>query len=639
MKNYFFRNNSVHETEKKNNTNDDTEINFNSTTTLNNDGEHEHEQNKDETTINNIEDDHRSKRSLYSKFRYSSMPHHRSPYYMTGYPYGSTPYYYYQPAPSNEKPPPLMIIPTQPPSTTTSSSSIATAATTTTTTTASSSDNQTSNSTAASSQNLPPRLRQASTNDNDSGVQPTTTTSSSKVLSGSTSQPTTNGRRQRSILPRGSCNYYSPHPPPPLMATPPGVLFPYPPTFHQPGHIAYNIRTPDELELLAFQQHVMGIPPLLWPPSAAYPNYPPYAMGEPSSYMYNSSATMNSNNSSLNPDAAEWVPPITVSDGSSDDNNILIDDEINFPPLNNNTNNNNNRTDDNNAEQQNQTDSSPEIEANNNNNNDDKITILPSKTDTSNVNSSSSQGDSKTLSSSKTTTISYSNAILQTLDTNKPNKTLNINNQNQRRQQQSTNNTNAPLPPRDRTAKQQKPQVFVSKNNFSRRPPVSSNRNNLNGVRSSLTAETSKQQQIMDDWIEVKSKKTKKFDRSITDMHYENSPNLPQKSLSDQQIAKTLSPPSSLSSASDNATGTCTSEEDDEKDYLNNIPNNKHDINTENISITTTTTTTTDYNQVIIDDIHRRLRNGQRLLLILRGCPGKYFYIFCKFFSLYIENR
>ncbi|CAF5132669.1 unnamed protein product, partial [Rotaria socialis] len=67
-----------------------------------------------------------------------------------------------------------------------------------------------------------------------------------------------------------------------------------------------------------------------------YPPYLPYSIYDQSAYMYNNSLTMNSNSSLLNPEAAEWVPPITDNDVSSSDNNILIDDEINFPPLNNN---------------------------------------------------------------------------------------------------------------------------------------------------------------------------------------------------------------------------------------------------------------------------------------------------------------
>ena len=30
-----------------------------------------------------------------------------------------------------------------------------------------------------------------------------------------------------------------------------------------------------------------------------------------------------------------------------------------------------------------------------------------------------------------------------------------------------------------------------------------------------------------------------------------------------------------------------------------------------------------DYNQNIIDDIHARLDNNEKLLIIMRGCPGK----------------
>ncbi|CAF2581500.1 unnamed protein product [Rotaria sp. Silwood2] len=603
------KNNSIHEkTEEKNNINDDTEINCNSITKVNTN--EEQEQQKEETTVNNHEDDNRSKKLFNSKYKYSSMAYHRSPYYTNGHPYGPAPYYYYHHvAPINEKPPPLMVIPTQPPSTAAATATTATTATTTTTTTT---DNQISNSTTSSSQNLPPRLRQTSTNENDSNLQ-----QSSSQASTTGSQSTTNGRRHRSILPRGSCNYYSSHPPPPLMATPPGVLYPYPPTFHQPGHIAYNIRTPDELELLAFQQHVMNLPPpLIWPPPATYSHYPSYSMYEPSSYLYNNSSTTNSNNSLLNPEAAEWVPPSTDTDVSSSDNQILIDDEINFPPLNNN------RIEENNSEQQNQVDSSPEIDSINNI--DDKTTIPSSRIDTTITNSSSNQDDNKNLSSSKPTIISYSNVILQTLDANKSNKTINTNNQSQRRQQPSTNNIQVQLPPKDRTTKQQKTQIPVPKDIPSRRRQPPSHRNNFNGIRNSFSTDTPKQQQqqqqLADDWIEVKSKKTKKFDRSISDIQYENPTTMPQKSLSDQQITKTLSPSSSLSSASDNIVGTCTSEEDDDKDDLNNISDNKLVMIVENKNITTAPTE--DYNQIIIDDIHKRLDNGDRLLIIMRGCPG-----------------
>jgi hypothetical protein len=543
--------------------------------------------------MHNTDDNNRSKRSFNSKVKYSSMPYHRSPYYINDYPYGPAPYYYYPVASINEKPTPLMVIPTQP------SSSSSAAATTVV-------DNHTGNSTTVSPQNLPPRLRQASTNENDSNLQQ----SSSQVSTSSAPQSTTtNNRRHRSILPRGSYNYYSPHPPPPLMATPPGVLYPYPPTVHQPGHIAYNIRTPDELELLAFQQQLMNLPPsVIWPPPGAYPHFPSYPMYGPSPYIYNNSSLINTNNSFLNPEAAEWVPTFTDTDTSSSDNQILIDDEINFPPLNNN------RVEDNSSEQKIQLESSSEIPSTNNT--DDNTTISPSKIDSAITNSSSSQDDNKH--SSKLTTITYSTVILQTPDVTKSNKNLITNNK-----QQPSNHVRAQLPPRDRTTKQQI-QSHASKDISSRRRQFPTNRNNFNKTRNILSTEIPKQQEpLIDDWIEVKSKKTKKFDRSLNDIQYENSSNISQKLVSDEQIHKTLSPPSSLSSIGDNTTATCTSEEDED---LNTISNNKLVMIVEN-----KTTTTTDYNQVIIDDIHRRLDNGERLLIIIRGCPGKNFsFVLCR---------
>jgi hypothetical protein len=460
------------------------------------------------------------------------MSYHRSPYYTNGHPYGPAPYYYYQVPSVNEKPTPLMVIPTQ-----------------------SSSDNQTGNSTTVSPQNLPPRLRQTSASENDSNTQP----SSSQVSTTSVHQPPAiSGRRHRSILPRGTSTYFSPHPPPPLMATPPGVLFPY-----QPGHIAYNIRTPDELELLAFQQQLMNLPPpLIWPPPAAYPHFPPYPMYEPSPYIYNNSSPMNSNSSLLNPDAAEWVPISTDTEASSSDNQILIDDEINFPPLNTN------RIEETNSEQKPQIDSSPEIDSINHNTDDNPI-----KND-----SSSSQDDNKHLSSSKLTTITYSTVILQTPEIKQSNKTINTN------KQQSSNSH----------PKQQRTKTRVSKDISSHRRQYPSNRNNYHQTR----IEPPKPQQ--DDWIEVKSKKTKKFDRSFNDIQYENPSNVSH----EQQTHQTLPLP-----------GESTSE--DEENKLVMIVENK------------TVTTATDYNQFIVDDIHRRLDNNERLVIIIRGCPGQFcFFLF-----------
>ncbi|CAF4681318.1 unnamed protein product, partial [Rotaria magnacalcarata] len=55
------------------------------------------------------------------------------------------------------------------------------------------------------------------------------------------------------------------------------------------------------------------------------------------------------------------------------------------------------------------------------------------------------------------------------------------------------------------------------------------------------------QQEIIDDWIEVKSKKTKKIDRVVND-------NSSEKVIVDEQTHKSLSPPLSLSSTSENTT-------------------------------------------------------------------------------------
>ena len=520
-----------------------------------------------ETVVNSTEEDTRSRKPLNSKVKYSFMPYYRSPYYTNGHPYAPTPYYYYQHpmAPMHEKPTPLMVIPTQ--------ASASAAATGT--------DNQANNSTTVSPQNLPPRLRQTSTNETETNGQPSSSSQPTTTAT-SGSQPTTNGRRHRSILPRTNSSYYSPHPPP-LMATPPGVLYPY-----QPGHIAYNIRTPDELELLAIQQQFMGLPPapVIWPHPPAYPHFPLYPMYGPPPYAYNNSSTMDTNNSPLNPDAAEWVPNHTDHEPPSNDH-ILIDDEINFPRLNNN------RLEENHLDQKLPTDSSSTIDPSTINTADKSSSsqsTSPSKAD-----SATSQDDHRNASvSSKLTTITYSNVILQTPERNAVEKPTNTNNQSSR-----TNHTHA-----QSSNNKQRPQIRASKEINSRRRQVPLNRNNVNGTRTSLPAEIPKQVQSNDDWIEVKSKKTKKFDRTTNE-------NSSQKFSSDQVVEKVSSPPSSLSSTGENTTTTCTSEEEES-------PENKVVMIVENKAITTT-----DFNQIIIDDIHQRLDNNERLLIIIRGCPGK----------------
>jgi hypothetical protein len=574
-----------------------------------------------ESTVNDDDDENRSRKTFNSKVKYSSMPYHRSPYYIHDQSYGPAPYYYYPPPPSVsiEKSASLMFISAQKPSSSPTSR-----------------DSQTGNSTSVSPQNLPPRLRQTSTTENDPNSQIPSTTSTTSPSTAAPPLPATNGRRHRSILPRGSNNYYSTHLPPPLMATPPGVLYTYPPAVHPPGHIAYSIRPSDEFELLALQQQMMNLPPgsILWPPPTGlsphgHPLFPSYSMNgppppppPPSTYMFNNATVTQLTNSFLNPEAAEWVPPPNESDSLSE-NQILIDDEINFPPLNSTTNSIQTTTNikDSNEDNSEPTDDALETTSTNINNLNDNPSI---STDSSNVssqsniktelitNSSSSQDDIN-KSSIKITPITYSTIISQTSENNKSNQN-NTHNQ-QRSQQQSTNHVNNQLPPRDRTAKQRPPIASSSSSsNSRRRQPL--NNNHRNTTRNPLTSQTNslpKQQQpqlssteISDDWIEVKSKKTKKFDRSITD-------NSSEKLILDEQIPKSLSPPLSLTSTGDNTTTTTfTSEDDfDEKDNQDLVIIMNNDLSN-------------DYNRIILDDIHRRLNNNERLLIIMRGCPGKY---------------
>ncbi|CAF5133069.1 unnamed protein product, partial [Rotaria socialis] len=72
-------------------------------------------------------------------------------------------------------------------------------------------------------------------------------------------------------------------------------------------------------------------------------------------------------------------------------------------------------------------------------------------------------------------------------------------NQNQRRQQQSTNQVHVQLPPRDRTNKQLKPQVAITKDIPSRRRPTTLNRNNFHGIRNPPSTEITKPQQHITD--------------------------------------------------------------------------------------------------------------------------------------------
>ena len=576
-----FRNTPMHETEEKNSINDDAPVQTSSTTV---DTNGESAEPKQATVVNQTDDEQRPKRSLHPRVKYSSTAYHRAPYYPNAHPYGPVPYYYYPHpmAPVHEKPTPLMFISTP-------GTSVA------------------ENPPPVSPQNLPPRLRQPSTSDNEQNSQQLPA-----AAAGTQPASATNGRRQRSFLHRATSHYYSPHPPP-LMATPPGVVFSYPSAVHQPGHIAYNIRTPDELELFALQQRFMNGPPsgapLLWPPPpSAYPPFPSYLPYDSSPYLFNNSAMVDSNSSSLNPEAEEWVP-------GQGDPPILIDDEINFPPLNNN------RPDEHHAEQKKDVEPAPNVDATNHT--DTKTTAAASpapKSESNTSNPSVNHDDNKAIPapSSRSTPVTYSTVILQASDAPKPTKTEQTAHQYQRRSQQP------PVLPKDRPTKQQSQRTTnppAKESSASRRrPPPTSNRNHTAGSRNLPVVEPAKlSSPPVDDWIEVKSKKTKKFDRTSIDPHYDDSSS---KFTSEEPIQKILSPPlstSSLSSTAENTTATCTSEDDDEKDDLPNA----HDSGLMMIVENPSAGADRDYNQEIIDDIRRRLDLGERLLIILRGCPGE----------------
>lgn len=606
-----FSNDLIHETGSKQTANEIDSDNALITTTspsIVNTDETQQQHEIKESIATNHEDENHSKKYSNSKVKYSSMSYHQPPYYIHDPLYGTMSYYYPHPHHhlTADKPTPLMFASPK------SSSSV------------SSRDNQTGNSTSVSPQNLPPRLRQASTTENDSNSQlPATTSSSSSSTAPptttTTTTTTTNGggsvrRHQRSIVTRGANTYFGPHPPP-LMATPPGVLFTYPPAVHQPGQIAYNIRPPDEFELLTLQQHMMNLPgtPILWSPQHAHPFFPPYPMDElPPAYLYENSGVPPSASSFLNPEAAEWVP-LPQEDQLSSLNEISIDDEISFPPLTSSkpstqtvTN-----TKDSTEEPSEHIEKSSETTTTANNSNDHP-TISP---DTSNVASehtittesatvsSSSQDDTNESSINKPPPMTYSTIISQTSQNNQSNKANTSSNRPPSQQQQQ--------PPRDRTNKQRSTPVAPSSNfNSRRRQPLNDTpRNNTRNLLVSENNSNAKPQlssEVVDDWIEVKSKKTKKFDRVINDHSSD-------KSIPDEPIPKSLSPPLSLTSTGDNTTTTTfTSEDDfDEKDNgeLVILMNNE---------------TANDYNQTILNDTHKRLKNKERLLILMRGCPGKY---------------
>ena len=528
------------------------------------------------TTSNQIEEDARSRKPVNARVKYASVPYQRPPFYANGHPYGPAPYYYYQLAAGNEKPTPLMFISTQ-----------ATAG----------AENPTGGSTTVSPQNLPPRLRQTSVSESDATTQPPATTTTTTTTSAS--------RRHRSILPRPSGNYYSSHPPPPLMATPPGVVFSYPPAVHQAGHIAYNIRTPDELELLAFQQQLMNAPapqPVFWPPPMSYPPFTPYGPYESDAYVLNHGHSLDSNGSFLNPEAAEWVP---IRFGHDDP--IRIDDEINFPPLNTH------RLDEHGVEQRKSLDAASDADATKNK----EATDSPTKAVDSTTNKVSF--DQKSAAPSKSSSVTYSTVILQASDGTKSSRTDHGHPPPSRRQPPPSNPVHGSLPPRDRPMKQQRMPATASKEKAARRPTLPthpSETRNVPGV------DTSKPQaQVTDDWIEVKSKKTKKFDRSGNEYPFESTSHASAKLVSEEPTLSKVSPPlstSSLCSTADNTPTTASTSDDD--DEFTNIHDSGLGIAAEVQSVAREN----DCNQAIIDEIHERLETNERLLIIIRGCPGKY---------------
>ena len=587
------------------------------------------QQDATETIVNHDGEDNRSRKYSNSKIKYTSIPpQQRAVYFTNDQPYGAMPYYYYPPAGSLEKPAPLMFISTQSPP----GASSAPIQMSSSSSSSSTRENPPGNSTSVSPQNLPPRLRQASTAENEPTAPAASSSSSSQTT---VPLAPVNGRRHRSILPRAYANFYSQHPPPPLMATPPGVVYSYPPIVHPAGPIAYNIRSADELEYFAYQQQCLGLPPpVVWSPASqaslssnGLPTFAPYPMaGLPGGYMFNNPLFVQSTSSALNPEASEWVPSFSDPEVDPNENQILLDDEINFPPLNGAAAQNppagtvavkdhpeahaepSDSPVENNPVKDHANVSSP-VDAT------PVLSVSNSKVEAT-VTSISSQEETNTskpalsASPSKPTPITYSTVILQTSDNHKATKTNTPTNPTQRRQQSSNPQINQ-LPSKDRPIQASQPQQQrtsgpTQSSNSRRRPPAKINGNASRMVSSSEASSVAKQQPptVTDEWIEVKSKKTKKFDRITNDMGSE-------RLIADEPVQQSASPISSLSSAGENTTTPLTSEDDfDEKD---------HRI----VPVVTDNDVPTDYNQTIIDDVRRRLNQKELLLIIMRGCPGK----------------
>lgn len=535
--------------------------------------------------VNHDDDEYRAKKSFESKTKFNPSTSYRPGYYSNGLQYGSMQYYYYPQTNSVDKPTPLMFIPTPSPL---GSGTAQTSSQVSSTVSSSSRENQTGNSTTNSPPNLPPRLRQTSTTENENHSNATTgasnnntTTNTTSTTQSSTSHPTTNGRRNRSIFPRGYPSFYAQHPPPPLMATPPGVLYPYPPVVHPAGPIAYNIRSTEDLEYFAYPQQFVPLPPapLLWTstsqtglPTAGPAPYPGYPMADLSTgYIYNNTAMIPPTMTSLNPEAAEWVPTFQENSSESSETPIQLDDEVSFPPLNGsvghtvpssvNHNAKDTRNEDinesstevplENSVTKNDTEESTEVSE------PSTTTSVPTENKVETVTVPTSSQEQTTNSSltkptvvtapTKATPVPYSTVISQTSDNQKSTKT---NHQSatvaaRRAQQAVKDRSSKPVQPvRGNPPVAPAPVVPASQTNNQRRQPVKTNTNGSRNLPSPQFNAPPKQQQqqqippsptVSDEWIEVKSKKTKKFDRFTAE-------NSSEKISIEEPIHQTISP-------------------------------------------------------------------------------------------------
>ncbi|CAF1049600.1 unnamed protein product [Didymodactylos carnosus] len=485
--------------------------------------------------------------------------------------------------------------------------------------------------------NLPPRLRQTSYNEDENNIR------------AEQQQQTAVGRQRRSILTR--LINFLPHPPQPLMSAPPppGLLFPFHPVFHPsqpPTHIAYNISSPP----------INGSTRAFGPED--YLQYQPQPLTSSLLPQFNSASL-------LNPDAPEWVPSLPTANLNELPTNTTTDIAVNqetFPELKSTVEQL--QTDTGN-EKNNQTDNETRTTTDHEKGLTTMISTSPVNLPLPSASSSSSQEsttlvkvvnknlDSQSENHIKSSfTISYSDIIAaQTSQDNQQhptrqstfNKTkMNNNNNNYRRQPQ-----HLALPPRDRQR-----QWFGSAN------PSNNNNNNNTRHQSNTTSLNNKKnekengvqvQHPPNDWIEVRSKNKKKFDRTgsgIEDFWKMDNEQPQQLSLRTetvdtfQLISSTEKEPSALLSAELNnivvvsKTSTKLSDEEksvshcsssnitseDEQEQLEVVKNGEKEENKqEDIS---EEMTVIDYDRQTIQNVKKMLENGGKLLIIMRGCPG-----------------